>query len=202
MPKTKEQLELLRNQRRQEIIRAATLIFAFVSYKEITVDRIVKEAKCSHGLFYHYFKSIDDIYDQVMQNSINLLDDKVFAKQYENRPPKEVLEIATQRYCDILNSDDDEKNASMYLLLSNRLRIHKNPELKKYEIRSIYATDKLLRIIEAGQKEGVFYNDDPVDLSRCLFSLITGLTFSRLYLGKNTFLSPDKSIILKLIIKE
>ena len=202
MPKTKEQLEILRNQRKQDIIQAATLIFAFVSYHEITVDRITKAARCSHGLFYHYFDSIDDLYDQVMQNAINMLDDEVFAKKYENRSAREVLETATQFYCDLLNSDDDVRIACMYLLLNNRLRIQLVPELKKYETKSIYATDKLTRVIIAGQKEGVFYEGNASDMSRCLVSLINGLTFSRLYLGKNSFISPDKSIILKLIIKE
>lgn len=202
MPKTKEQLEILRNQRKQEIIKSATLLFAFVSYRDITVDRIVKEAKCSHGLFYHYFDSIDDLYDQVMQNAITTLEDNVFTKIYDKVSPKEALEIATQRYCDLLNSDNNERIASMYLLLSNRLRIKQNPELKKYEIKSIYATDKLLKIIEEGQKDGSFCEGNVQDMARCLFSLITGLTFSRLYLGNNSFISPDKSIILKLIIKD
>lgn len=201
MAKTKEQLEALRIQRRQTIVKKATLIFAFLAYHEITVDQITRAAGCSHGLFYHYFKSIDELYDEVMRSAVENIESSVFVGLYAARTPKGTLEEAIDRLCSLLNSDNDSGIASLYLLLSNRLRTKDNPHLKKYELKSILATDKLVDLLDKGQKEGVFHEGSAYDMGRCLIALIEGLTFARLYLGKNSFISPDKSIILKLIVK-
>ena len=67
MPKTEEQLNKIKESRRREIAICGLKVFCEKGYDSTTVDDIMKKAECSHGLFYHYFKSKKEIFDEVMK---------------------------------------------------------------------------------------------------------------------------------------
>ena len=68
MPKTEEQLLRLKETRRAGIVVAALKVFCEKGYDGATINDIVKKAKCSHGLFYHYFASKKELFQAVMEN--------------------------------------------------------------------------------------------------------------------------------------
>ena len=112
MPKNKTQLNALKESRKQEIVECALKIFCEKGYDGATINDIVKKAKCSHGLFYHYFDSkkaifeavstargkfIMDFLDQVLLENVNyveklkklteytfsnMIEDEIFAYRY------------------------------------------------------------------------------------------------------------------------
>lgn len=61
----KKQPHTIKEKRREKIILSGLKVFCEKGYQSATVDDITKKAKCSHGLFYHYFKSKKDIFDEV-----------------------------------------------------------------------------------------------------------------------------------------
>ncbi len=67
MPKTVLQLNQLKEERKSEIVEAALKVFCEKGYSGATINDIAKKAKCSHGLFYHYFKSKKEIFDAVTE---------------------------------------------------------------------------------------------------------------------------------------
>ena len=84
MPKTEEQLLRLKENRRTDIVVAALKVFCEKGYDGATINDIVKKAKCSHGLFYHYFASKKEIFEAVMENrGKNMMDflDEVLAEE-------------------------------------------------------------------------------------------------------------------------
>ena len=66
MPRTKEQFQKMRDARKERILLESAKAFAIEGYDSVTVDKIVEKAKCSHGLFYHYFKNKEDIYKALL----------------------------------------------------------------------------------------------------------------------------------------
>ena len=54
-----------KEKRREKIILSALKVFCEKGYQSATVDDIAQKARCSHGLFYHYFKSKKEIFDEV-----------------------------------------------------------------------------------------------------------------------------------------
>ena len=52
--------------RKDELIFSALKVFCEKGYANATINDIVKKAKCSHGLFYHYFDSKKSIFDALM----------------------------------------------------------------------------------------------------------------------------------------
>ncbi len=67
MPKSKEQLLAEKEGRKREIALSGLKVFCEKGYDSATVDDIVKKANCSHGLFYHYFKSKKELFDEVLK---------------------------------------------------------------------------------------------------------------------------------------
>lgn len=67
MPKTELQLSELKQQRKRKIVECALKVFCEKGYDGATINDIVKKAKCSHGLFYHYFDSKKAIFDAVTE---------------------------------------------------------------------------------------------------------------------------------------
>ena len=70
MPRTDEQNQQIKDRRRAKIIRAAIRVFATKGYNEVSVDDITKDARCSHGLFYHYFDNKAEILAAIVDEII------------------------------------------------------------------------------------------------------------------------------------
>ncbi|MBS4035123.1 MAG: TetR/AcrR family transcriptional regulator [Ignavibacterium sp.] len=66
MPRTKGQFETIRKESRQKILDAALEVFAKQGYHSATVDAITKTAGISKGLMYNYFKSKEDVLQELM----------------------------------------------------------------------------------------------------------------------------------------
>ena len=79
MPKSDEQLIRIKDDRRSDIVVSALKVFCEKGYSGATINDIVKKAKCSHGLFYHYFDSKKAIFNAVMEtrgkNMMDFLDE-------------------------------------------------------------------------------------------------------------------------------
>ena len=71
MPKTARQLEKIKAERKDQIVLAGLKVFCEKGYDGAKVDDIVKKAGCSHGLFYHYFRNKQEIFDEIMKNANN-----------------------------------------------------------------------------------------------------------------------------------
>ena len=65
--KTKK-IDISKGDRRQEIAVAGLKVFCEKGYDNSTVDDIVKKANCSHGLFYHYYKSKKEIFEEILKS--------------------------------------------------------------------------------------------------------------------------------------
>ncbi|MBE0571189.1 MAG: TetR/AcrR family transcriptional regulator [Ignavibacteriaceae bacterium] len=73
MPRTKEQFEEIRKSSRQKILDAALEVFAKQGYNSATVDAIAKTARISKGLMYNYFKSKDEVLNELMIGMMDAL---------------------------------------------------------------------------------------------------------------------------------
>jgi len=66
MPRTKEQFEEIRKSSKQKILDAALEVFAKEGYHSSTVGAIAKKAGISQGLMYNYFKSKEELLNELM----------------------------------------------------------------------------------------------------------------------------------------
>lgn len=73
MPRTKQQFETMRKESRQRILDAALEVFAEQGYHSATVDAIAKTAGISKGLMYNYFKSKEEVLNELMIGMMDAL---------------------------------------------------------------------------------------------------------------------------------
>jgi len=103
-PKTSEQFEEIREQRRQQIMDVALQLFAENGYSITSISLIATKAKISKGLMYNYFKSKDDlleaIFNQGFREMFDLFDpnqDGVLTKEEFTYFIEETFNIMNQK---------------------------------------------------------------------------------------------------------
>ncbi len=76
-PRTPEQYQEIRERSRSAIMKAALKLFSAKGYRATTVDKIAQAAGVSKGLLYNYFKSKDELLEEILEkmSSMMQLDD-------------------------------------------------------------------------------------------------------------------------------
>ena len=77
MPKRPEQLGDIRKQKKQLIMDTALKLFAENGFHATSISQIAKKANISKGLTYNYFKSKDNILNEIMEQGFNEIYDNL-----------------------------------------------------------------------------------------------------------------------------
>lgn len=203
MPKTREQCQEIKDERRESIIRTCTKLFSYHEYQSVSVDTITKAANCSHGLFYHYFNSKEHVFDATLQYAISNINSLVYKNDDESLPPKVRLTHVIDSIVYILSGKNDDLVGQLYLLLNLHLKtswlIHVKPSFVPKE-KPIFHL--VLDLVEQGQKDGSFEGNEPKEYTIALVSMIKGLTYNRLHLGHDKFICPSTKILMNILKKD
>lgn len=70
MPRTPEENQHIKGARRTDILRAASRVFAKKGFAAAKINDIAHEARLSHGLVYHYFRTKDDVFAAILEAKI------------------------------------------------------------------------------------------------------------------------------------
>jgi AcrR family transcriptional regulator len=81
MPRTKEQNEIIRAEKKQLIMEAALELFAEDGYAHTSIEQIAKQAGVAKGLIYAYFESKDDLLYQILVSGINKMSEGLFPEE-------------------------------------------------------------------------------------------------------------------------
>ncbi len=197
MPKTKEQFDKLKEARKDQLIKCALMVFCDKGYAGTTVDDIVKKAKCSHGLFYHYFKGKKDIYDAVLSSknqkkSLELLEKINAESSYKNK-----LEIIVNDIYSGLKKDETFAYFFYFFVSQSfkrrdkKLKDDNNCQNSEYNPITFIKT-----LFLEGQKNGEFITDKtPKEGMELFLSIIQGATLIYVIAPKEikktcTYLAP------------
>lgn len=194
MPRSAEQSALLREKRRAKILQKALKLFANLSFDDLTIDDIAKACNCSHGLFYHYFKSKEAVYNALMEER--------HVKHPEWECPVEKilevggykgLELAFQYINDRLH---DSETAVLYL----ELDLHRPfTTLRKSEpLLGDDFYNLLYKLVKKGRDDGDIIFGDPDDIATLIIDSAIGATTRRLCLGDPAFKTADIQLMLSL----
>ena len=197
MPRTPEQNANIRDKRKAKILKKALKLFAINGFDNVTVDDITEAANCSHGLFYHYFKTREDIYNELLETK-----KKSYAKF--DIPMKEAKEkggfeglkmIAS--YIEMLST------APQDVIYFTRIKMLCSFATKTAE-NTLISTDYLAMVqelIEQGQKEGKVIDGEAKQLALCLVDFCNGCSYRRLFAEPDDFDKISADTILSLLAK-
>ena len=197
MPKTKEQFEQIRNERINQILQSALYHFVMKGYDAINLDEVTKDANCSHGLLYHYFKGKDELYLATINNIVVPYMANMIKEIDFNQKAKFVLHDVLVAALKKIKSVDDKNSWIIYLYLN--IHLQKNLFVKGNEKTQSF--NELLSLIKRGQEEGDFNSHIPEELAISLLSTIKGLAYTRIHIGYKRFRCPNSDIIMRMLYK-
>jgi AcrR family transcriptional regulator len=160
---------------REKIVQAAITTFSKYGYDKTRMDDIAKSAKLGKGTLYLYFKSKEELFYDISENSIKELKEqlsKLFSKK------EDLVQDAEKFYDQYRNLIHDSEKVSFEMIAESS----RNPKLRKalYEQRmKVYdiVIDYLRRQIE----KGFLRKDMDVNaIASGLVALYDGLTISKL----------------------
>lgn len=160
---------------KEKIVQAAITTFSKYGYDKTRMDDIAKSAKLGKGTLYLYFKSKEELFYAISENSIKELKEqlsKLFSKK------EDLVHDAEKFYDQYRNLIHDSEKVSFEMIAESS----RNPKLRKalYEQRmKVYGIviDYLRRQIE----KGFFRKDMDVNaIASGLVALYDGLTISKL----------------------
>ncbi|MDF1509142.1 TetR/AcrR family transcriptional regulator [Robertmurraya sp. DFI.2.37] len=143
------------DERRNEILDAAEMLFTMKGYSKTTVNDILKEVGIAKGTFYHYFQSKEEVMDAVVQRFIDIgvnMAKSIAAKPDLKAPEKLFQILMAQR------TDSGRKEGMIEELHeANNAEMHQKSLVETIQ----QLTPILTKVIEQGITEGYFSTPYP-----------------------------------------
>ena len=152
-------------ERRKEILETAERLFLTKGYTKTTVNDILKEIGIAKGTFYHYFKSKEEVMDEIIMRIIK--DDVAKAKVIVSNPNIPVLEKLFR-----VLMEQSPKSGDIKDKMIEQFHQPNNAEMhQKSLVQSIiHLSPVLTEILEQGIEEGIFSTSYPQETIELLLS--------------------------------
>ncbi len=197
-PRNEEQNALIKDERREQILSAALKVFATRGFAATKISDIVSAGGMSHGLVYHYFKSKEDIFFELVSRAIYYAGQSLVMV---DEMPLSPLEKVRQTAKYILSGIDMGQETSYYFLIVVHASVMEStPEEKaKYLKGSEVPMMTLAKILNQGQQEGTVKPGDTFEFAMLFFSAILGLAVYKLTM--TDFRMPDPEMLVAMVTK-
>jgi AcrR family transcriptional regulator len=192
-PLNKEQLQQIKEERREEIKLAALKVFAKKGITGTKMSLIAEEAGVSVGLAYRYFKSKEELLQILVEELLDDAGEELDTTQSLPKTPIEQIRSLTQNML-------DEESRYAFMLIHQVRKADVVPEkieqiLAKNTPTAFY--EKLLPIFEQGQKEGQIREGDTKQVIAWYFLVINSLLAEEE--GDEVYGIPSVDFLLQLI---
>lgn len=185
MPRRPLQFKQMKDERKLSILEASLPLFAINSKEKVSIDSICKNAKCSHGLIYHYFKNVDEIYSELLKSlTYKSLKEALFVN-FKSMYAFDGLKHITNTL--ITNFNEIHNICFISLII--------NEEGKD----SLHET--LIYLIKRGQKEGDVTGGDPKDIANAFLFIFKGMSLQYLLNKNSKVIIKDPDVVVELFRK-
>jgi AcrR family transcriptional regulator len=199
VPRVKEQFDVMRSATKEKIFAAGLQLFSYKGLAATSIQEIANLAGMSVGLMYHYYKSKEELFTELVETAVNLAAESTQAKFESDQSPAEKIKgFSNEVIGDIANNN---WMSQIYLLMIHYMLAVDLPE-KASEIREKGSVplENLKRTIIEGQQLGEVKSGDPDELVVLYFATIQGLAISKLTMG-DRFILPNPDLLSTLLLK-
>jgi TetR/AcrR family fatty acid metabolism transcriptional regulator len=140
--------------KRRQILDAAIRVFARQGFYATRVSDIADEAGVAYGLVYHYFKSKDEVLNELFIERWSLLLAAIEEADGESQPPRAKLEAVAGFIVDSYRHDPELMKV---IIVEVTRAANSFGRTHLAEIRRAY--DSIAKIVADGQAAGVFRRD-------------------------------------------
>jgi AcrR family transcriptional regulator len=188
-PRTSEQFEEIREDRKKKLIDAAFHVFAEETYHTASVSKIAKEAGVSKGLLYNYFDTKEDLLRAIMSN---LMEEILQYFDFSDETPLTDESVTDWIKKSLYIVKDDVKRWRFYTSLSMQ------PDVTPIFMEM--ATNEIQRFMERFvayfSSKGV---EDPVTYMRYCTAIVDGIQLHVILDPENFPIEKVESILIKQI---
>ena len=124
-PKTEEQLNRIREEKKSKILDTALKLFAYNGFDRTTISKIAKDAEVSKGLIYNYFESKEEILKGII-NQAETESDNIMNEMKEDDPKQNIRVLFEAFFRQIKKNQEFWK-----LTLTLSLRANEFPYIKE-----------------------------------------------------------------------
>lgn len=193
MPLNEEQLQQIRDERRDQILKAGLKVFARRGLVGTKLSMIATEARISQGLLYHYFKSKDELFITLIEQALHELKNEM---QNVYKLPGSPLE----KLRNLVRLDDE---GQLYFMLIHQVRTSDEvPEKAKQLIEQYsmetYVIDQLESLFIEGQELGELASGDPRKLISCFFTVLSALMTLNIS-EDGAYQMPEADLLLRIV---
>lgn len=201
MARNQVQNQKQKDERREQILTSALLLFSAKGLAATKVTDIAAAAGMSQGLMYHYFDSKEAIFIELIRSAFARLNDACYTLEAMALPPAQKIKLAIGGLLQGINDNAD--HARYHLLVAQATASDAIPAPARAIIQSENQIpyQVIARIMAAGQAEGTLRQHDPAELALIFWSTIKGLAIYRAVHGDG-FKAPDPLLLMTLFLPE
>lgn len=204
MPRTKEKNQEILDKRKEEILNAALEEFCLKGYSGTKISDIVKRAGISQGLIYHYYKSKDELYFDVVDKSMSSANELINMVKMYNLKGWSAICAVVKGLIEWLNNGGEGK---LRFIFMNQVPLL-NPMPKEVQEAlkgSLRINEWTAENIKEAQKEGIVIHGNPNELAAIFWAMIQGVITNNVLMERmgleelNTI--PEEEMLLKILKK-
>ena len=175
------------------------MLFATKGLAATKITDIASAAGMSQGLLYHYYRSKEDIFVELIRSAFERMNTASLELEKLPLPPQEKIRLAIETLLQGLN--DNEDTGRYYLLIAVATASEAIPEAAKTIIQkeNLVPYEVITRIISEGQKDGSIKDYEAKDLALVFWTSMKGLAIHKAVHG-NKFKMPDADILMSMFI--
>lgn len=195
-PRNEEQNAMIKDERREQILMAALRVFARRGFAATKISDIVTQAGMSHGLIYHYFKSKEEIFYELLNIAHSASGESLL--MVETMPISPLQKVReTAKY--ILGAIGQGEETSYFFLIVVHASMMEMTEEHKMRSNPMTPMDSLVRILKQGQQADEIRDGDPLEMATMFFAAIHGVAIYKLSMPN--FKLPDPELLVQMVKK-
>lgn len=200
MPRTQKQNEEIKEAMILKIQETGLKLFSQKGLTATSITDIANDAEISIGLMYHYYKSKEDLYSELIKTAIEESTEALKQLALMKASPIEKIQLFTKQILD--DTENGDRTSRFYLLVTQALLGVNLPEKAKKHLDNSYeGLEIMASIVKEGQKTNEIKEGNTKTLTTLFLASINGICTYKLILGKE-FITPEPEMITALLTKK
>ncbi|EYF01965.1 TetR/AcrR family transcriptional regulator [Chondromyces apiculatus] len=193
-PRSAEQVEQLKDERRAALLQAARVAFARNGFAATKIADVAAGAGISHGLVYHYFPDKEALFAATVGAAVEGWKGLLWAAAQQGGTPWDRLASVCAQ---MMAGMRDEPEYLLIILHAHLSEAVPAPLREALKCHGMKVLEDLTAMIEEGQRAGQITPAAPEELASALLSVVQGMTLSQLMNPGATW--PSLDVVLRLL---
>ena len=199
MARNKQQNEKMREERKEQILLGALHQFAAKGLFATKIKDIAEAVGMAQGLVYHYYKSKDEIYVELIKNALDKMNEAVYSLKEMSLPPHEKIRLAIEQLLKTIESSNDFTQTCRLIAHATNSTAIPEEAKKLIEEKRDIPYQEIAKIMAQGQEEGTIIKADPNELAIIFWTFINGLAIYKATRQDSTAI-PHADILINMFI--